>query len=110
MSVYLEFYLTQHLRDEKLIMRIRDYLNCGKVHVYKNCETIYFRVSKFQDIVEKIIPFFQKYRIRGVKALDFAYFSKAADIGFPPVFRGVCAPGIRAGTGPPSGARGAPLR
>lgn len=30
-----------------------------------------FQCSKFSDIYEKIIPFFKKYQIRGVKAQDW---------------------------------------
>ena len=75
-TVRLVFQITQHSRDEKLISRIRDYLNCG--HVSKNRKAIYFRVSKFKDIVVKIIPFFSKHPIVGVKALDFADFCKVA--------------------------------
>lgn len=37
-------------------------------------------VTKFSDIYEKIIPFFQKYPIVGVKALDYADFCKAAEL------------------------------
>ena len=35
-------------------------------------------VTKFSDTDEKIIPFFDKYRIDGVKALDYADFKKVA--------------------------------
>ena len=34
-------------------------------------EAFNFRVTKFSDINEKIIPFFKKYPVRGVKAEDF---------------------------------------
>ena len=46
----------------------------------KNKATVNFRVSKFQDIYEKIIPFFKKYPILGVKALDFADWCNVAEI------------------------------
>ena len=45
---------------------------------YKNAS--FYRVTKFDDIVNKIIPFFKKYPILGVKALDFADFCKAAEL------------------------------
>ena len=31
-----------------------------------------YRVYKFQDVEAKIIPFFHKYKIRGVKAEDYS--------------------------------------
>jgi len=39
-----------------------------------------FNVSKLSDLTEKIIPFFDKYPIRGVKALDFADFKAVAEL------------------------------
>ena len=68
-TVFLVFVIPQHLRDEKLIRRIRDYLNSG--HVYKCRETSQLRVTRYEDIVSLIIPFFKQYPIRGVKAEDF---------------------------------------
>jgi len=43
-------------------------------YVYNNQTKIDFKVTKFDDIVDKIIPFFKKHPIRGIKALDFADF------------------------------------
>jgi len=33
---------------------------------------VYFVVIKFKDITDKVIPFFDKYLIQGVKTLDFS--------------------------------------
>ena len=55
-----------------------EFLKCGVI--FKNREAIYFRVTKFHDITDKIIPFFEKYRIHGVKALDFADFCQVAEL------------------------------
>ena len=78
LRVTLVFLLTQHTRDEKLIRCLVKFLNCG--NVYKNREAFNFNVSKFIDIYEKIIPFFKKYPLQGVKALDFDDWCKAAEI------------------------------
>jgi len=37
-------------------------------------------VTKFRDIVEKIIPLFQQHPIHGVKAKDFADFCQVAEM------------------------------
>ena len=76
--VELVFQVTQHSPDEKLLRRIISYLICG--NVYKKRDTFNFEVSKFCDITDKIIPFFKKYPIRGVKALDFEDFCWAAEL------------------------------
>ena len=57
-----------------------EFLKCGVIFFFKNREAIYFRVTKFHDITDKIIPFFEKYRIYGVKALDFADFCQVAEL------------------------------
>ena len=72
----LVFQLTQHSRDEKLMINFIDYFDCG--NVYKDGNNFVFRVSKFDDIDNKIIPFFQKYPIMGVKNEDFRDFCRAA--------------------------------
>jgi hypothetical protein len=38
------------------------------------------RPRGLSDIVEKIIPFFNKYQLEGAKALDFADFCKVAEL------------------------------
>ena len=54
------------------------YLECG--YVIKDRDNYKFCVTKFKDIAEKIIPFFKKHRIIGVKALDFEDLCKAAEL------------------------------
>ena len=76
--VVLVFSIGQHKRDEALLISFIYYLNCGTVN--KNKDSYKFCVTKFDDIVNKIIPFFKKYPILGVKALDFADFCKAAEL------------------------------
>jgi hypothetical protein len=49
-----------------------EYLNCGKA--YKNNNVSNYRVTKFSDLSEKIIPFFKKYPLVGIKSKDFEDF------------------------------------
>ena len=77
-QVKLVFQITQHKRNEKLMISLIELLQCGKI--FKNRETFDFKVYKLSDILNKIIPFFKKYPILGVKALDFADFCKAAEL------------------------------
>ena len=76
--VQVVFVITQHSRDEKLLRSFISYLNCG--NVYKKRDTFNFEVYKFSDITDKIIPFFKKYPIRGVKALDFDDWCEVAEM------------------------------
>jgi hypothetical protein len=45
-----------------------------------NGSCIKFTVSKLSDIINIIIPFFEKYPIQGVKALDFAAFCEISKL------------------------------
>ena len=74
----LVFQLTQHARDEQLMKSLIEYFNCGNIS--KTKDTFVYRVDKFSDIQNKIIPFFNKYKIQGVKLLDYIDFCRAAEL------------------------------
>jgi hypothetical protein len=62
-----------------LIKNLVKYFESGYVSKYKNA--FYpSGVKKFADIQSKIIPFFNKYPIQGVKNLDYLDFCKAAEL------------------------------
>jgi hypothetical protein len=46
-----------------------NFFGCGQTYLYK--DYIEFRCQSFRDNYEKILPFFYKNPILGVKALDF---------------------------------------
>jgi hypothetical protein len=76
----LRFQLTQHVRDEQLMKGLETYLDCGSVRNRKGGLAVDYRVDKFSDLTDKIIPFFDKYPIVGVKAQDFRDFCKVANL------------------------------
>ena len=53
-------------------------MKCGIVN--KNKDVCIFRVTKLDDIINKIIPLFQQHPILGVKALDFANWCIVAEM------------------------------
>ena len=66
--VIIIYVLTQHIRDELLLKSLVDFFECGKVYSYKHhCEYI---CQSFKDNYEKILPFFRKYPVLGVKSQD----------------------------------------
>ncbi|HEY0733199.1 MAG TPA: LAGLIDADG family homing endonuclease [Chitinophagaceae bacterium] len=79
-TVRLRFQLTQHVRDEQLMKGLVTYLGCGTVRTRKGGLAVDYRVDKFLDLTAKIIPFFEKYPIIGVKAQDFRDFCKVVDL------------------------------
>ena len=78
--VTIKFSLTQHSRDESLMRSLVDYLGSGSFYLRNNVNRGDFLVTKFSDITEKIIPFFYKYNIRGVKSKDFQDWCRVAEL------------------------------
>ena len=79
LKVQLVFQLAQHSKDKALLIIILEYLGCGTIYKHSG-NAVVLRVFKFDDIVNKIIPFFQKYPIVGVKGLDFADWCEVAEM------------------------------
>jgi hypothetical protein len=52
------------------------YLDCGKVKNGYNNASVYFTVTKFIDLEQKILPFFHKYSLLCNKNKDFIDFCK----------------------------------
>ena len=77
-SVQLVFQLVQHSRDRELIYRIKEYFDCGAV--YQDRESFKIMVTKFSSLRDKIIPFFKKYPILGLKSQDFEDWCKVAEL------------------------------
>jgi len=92
--VQLRFGIGLHIRELDVIKDLAAYLNLlyplasksdEVLNIkYKNITTsskvINFQITKFSDIVNIIIPFFDKYPIQGQKALDFEDFKKVVEI------------------------------
>ena len=77
-QVFLIFKLTQHIRDEQLMRSLVDYLGCGNIYIDKSA--IEYRVTKFSDLTDKILPLFTKYPIQGTKRLDYTDFVSVAEL------------------------------
>lgn len=80
-SVNFRFTITQHSRDAELLKTLVDYLGCGRYSV-RNSTLLHgdYVVTKFSYIRDKIIPFFDKYPIKGAKSLDFFEFKKVVNM------------------------------
>lgn len=80
-QVLLVFSISQHSRDTLLMSLIKDYLNCGRIETpcTRPC-SVSFIVSKYQYIINRIIPLFEPKLITGIKRLDFNDFCKVATL------------------------------
>lgn len=80
-SVKLSFLITQHNRDEALMSSLISIFGCGNIKkVSTRPSSCDFIVTNFTDIYEKIIPFFKKYEILGIKQQDFNDWCRAAEL------------------------------
>lgn len=52
----------------------------GKYYVRREGFACDFMVTKLSDITEKIIPFFEKYPLQGLKKLDYLDFKRVAEL------------------------------
>nr|WVH38211.1 LAGLIDADG endonuclease [Trametes cingulata] len=77
--VQLTFKISQHHRDKILLGLITKYFNCGAVY-YHSENAFVFKVGKFVDINNKIIPFFKAHSIQGIKQLDYQDFCEIATL------------------------------
>jgi hypothetical protein len=78
--VLLGFQITQHSRDEKLMTSLITYFGSGMIEKNSKDPNVTFSVYKFSDNYEKIIPFFKKHKLLGIKSKDFADWCKVAEL------------------------------
>jgi hypothetical protein len=76
----LKFQITQSSRDILLISKLVSYLGCGIVEVTKEGQVAVFVVTKFTDICEIILPFFDKHSLKGFKSSNYTSFKQGVDI------------------------------
>lgn len=74
------FKLHQRAEEIELIKAIASIFNCGYLYYRapyaNNNPAIDYHVSNASDLVEKVIPFFEKYNLRGNKRSDFDIWKK----------------------------------
>ncbi len=69
--VYLRFRISQDVRDIQLMELIIKYFGTGRIEKGERGTVYNLVISKFLDLNQKIIPFFNQYPLNGVKKLDY---------------------------------------
>lgn len=69
MTVQCKFQITQYFKENPLMVVIQNLLQCGKIYNRKGAMDL--TVVKFDDLVNKILPFLVKYPILGIKNSRF---------------------------------------
>lgn len=74
-QVLPEFTVVQHEVDQQVLYALKAYFGCGVVR--KNHGTrLCYRVRGHENLLSKIIPFFEKHQLKTRKHVDFAKFRK----------------------------------
>ena len=74
-QVLPEFTVVQHEIDEQVLHGLKAYFECGVVR--KNHGTrLSYRVRGQANLLQKILPFFEKHQLKTRKRVDFAKFRK----------------------------------
>jgi hypothetical protein len=79
-QVQLRFQITQYSIDKVLMNSLVNFWGCGKLFFSFRGNKIDFQILKINDLIDKVIPFFQSMSLQGVKSKDFADFCKAVEI------------------------------
>jgi len=79
-SVKPRFRITAHKRDIVLLYMVKEYFNCGNISKIDVKDCLDYTVSDQNSIFNIIIPFFNKYPLRGTKHLDYLDWLKGLKI------------------------------
>ena len=74
-QVLLEFTVTQHKRDIKVLHALKSHFGCGVVRV-NNGDRYCYRVRDFKHLQQIIVPFFEKHKLLTTKRQAFQKFRR----------------------------------
>lgn len=74
----LRFSIAQDLRDVDLLESFVHFFKCGYVVRYEKRSIAEFVVTRIDDIINHVIPFFEEYNIAGSKYSNYCSFKTAA--------------------------------
>nr|ACU25387.1 hypothetical protein [Trebouxia angustilobata] len=72
-QVQSEFVVVQHEKNIQILYALKKFFGCGKVcpnHGSRKC----FKVRKKEDLLTKILPFFEQHSLKTTKNIDFLKF------------------------------------
>jgi len=76
----VEFVIVLRSDDKELLLSVKETLQCGTVSVIEKLNQVRFSVQNTKDICERVIPFFNEYKMNGKKKYDFELWCEASKI------------------------------
>ena len=80
-QVFPEFVITQGMKTKNAVEKIKKYFGCGEIYLNKRHDNHHEHLIKYvvrnrEDLLTKIIPFFEKNSLLSAKKKDFQIFAK----------------------------------
>ena len=80
-EVFPEFVITQGIKSEVALKRIKDFFDCGAIYLNKRYDNHHEHLLKYvvrnrADLLTKVIPFFEKNPLQSAKKKDFCIFAR----------------------------------
>ena len=74
-QVLPEFTVFQHERDVQVLYALKAYFGCGVVRK-NHADQMAYKVRGIEHLTERIIPFFEKHKLKTRKGVEFQKFRK----------------------------------
>ena len=80
-QVFPEFVITQEMKSKTALKRIKNFFGCGAIYLNKRYDNHHEDLLKYvvrnrEDLLMKIIPFFEKNPLQSAKKEDFRIFAR----------------------------------
>ena len=84
-QVFPEFVLTQGAKSLKTLEKVQNFFECGRIYENKRYdnhrESLYrYCVRNKADLIQKICPFFDKFKLQTAKYNDYLLFKQALEL------------------------------
>jgi hypothetical protein len=79
-SVQPSFSIGLHAKDLALLNRIQSFFGVGKISIRKSDGSVHYNVASLKDLINVIIPHFNKYPLITQKQADFLLFKSIIDL------------------------------
>jgi len=75
---FLEFKITQKKYSIDLLLKIKEFFNCGRINIDNSkTETLKFVVTNINDLMNKVLPHFDNFPLKSSKYLNYIDFKEA---------------------------------
>ena len=74
------FSVSQNSDRSEVLKLFQQVLDCGTIRPDRSDKTLKYEVRSLSDLIERVIPFFERYLLKSSKKHDFVLFSQVCNI------------------------------